>query len=215
VIFLNQFPDKWSFVGYVIIIAMAVLVFVYNNRVVTMQNFKSKFIVQFIMNLITVGIIATIVGRVITALLFKTLGVQGTSVCWLMVLVTGVFNVAAMIVSLILTQNELKKKSLDNIPDIPVKFYAVLILALIILNVVISVIGFSSTYNTCVQNISVISMENDLVSAGTDRSVVRSVVEDQLHSAVRNALIVVNIIQMVILALMTIVISKRHNRIWR
>ena len=31
VLFLNQLPDKWSFVGYVIIIAMAVLVFFYNN----------------------------------------------------------------------------------------------------------------------------------------------------------------------------------------
>ena len=31
VIFLGQFPDKWSFVGYVIIISMAVLVFFYNN----------------------------------------------------------------------------------------------------------------------------------------------------------------------------------------
>ena len=30
-IFLHQFPDKWSFVGYIIIITMAVLVFIYNN----------------------------------------------------------------------------------------------------------------------------------------------------------------------------------------
>ncbi len=30
-IFLDQFPDKWSFVGYIIIITMAVLVFIYNN----------------------------------------------------------------------------------------------------------------------------------------------------------------------------------------
>lgn len=179
-----------------------------------MSNFKSKFIVQFIINLIIVGIIATILGRVATALLFKALGVQGTSVCWLMVLVTGVFNAAAMIVSLILTQNELKKKSLDNIPDSPVKFYAVFILALIVLNVVISVIGFSSTYNTCVQNISVISMENELASSGTDRSEVKAVVEEQLHSAVRNAVIVANVIQAAVLALATIVISNRHRKIW-
>lgn len=31
IIFLNQFPDRWSFIGYVIIITMAVLVFLYNN----------------------------------------------------------------------------------------------------------------------------------------------------------------------------------------
>ncbi|WP_296586178.1 DMT family transporter [Ruminococcus sp.] len=31
ILFLNQFPDKWSFVGYAIIITMAVLVFIYNN----------------------------------------------------------------------------------------------------------------------------------------------------------------------------------------
>ena len=31
ILFLNQFPDHWSFIGYVIIISMAVLVFLYNN----------------------------------------------------------------------------------------------------------------------------------------------------------------------------------------
>ncbi|MBQ8967888.1 DMT family transporter [Ruminococcus sp.] len=31
VIFLGQFPDHWSFIGYAIIIGMAVLVFLYNN----------------------------------------------------------------------------------------------------------------------------------------------------------------------------------------
>ena len=30
-IFLSQFPDPWSFIGYAIIITMAVLVFLYNN----------------------------------------------------------------------------------------------------------------------------------------------------------------------------------------
>lgn len=30
-LFLDQFPDRWSFIGYGIIIAMAVLVFLYNN----------------------------------------------------------------------------------------------------------------------------------------------------------------------------------------
>ena len=61
---------------------------------------------------------------------------------------------------------------------------------------------------------TVIAMEIELVSSGTDRIEVKSVVEEQLHSAVRNAVIVVNVIQAAVLALMTIVISNRHRKIW-
>ena len=61
---------------------------------------------------------------------------------------------------------------------------------------------------------TVIAMEIELVSSGTDRIEVKSVVEEQLHEAVRNAVIVANVIQAAVLALMTIVISNRHRKIW-
>lgn len=88
-----------------------------------MTNFKPKFIVQFIIDYLVLGIIFTILSRLAAAVFVPAL--ESTAVCLTIVLSTVPANVFAAGIAVFLTQNTLAKKDCSNIPD-TIMFYIVL-----------------------------------------------------------------------------------------
>lgn len=181
-----------------------------------MSNFKKKFIIQFIINFIVVGIIMGILSRVATALLFNVLNVIGTSVCWLIVLTESIFNVSAMMISIFLTQKEIAKKPLDNFPLSAAKFYAVVAAVLVFINILFAVFGYTATYNACVQNVDILVMELEMKKAGTitDMVEIKNAIENSLHSAVKAAVIVGNVIQAAVMLGLIPLFTKMHQKLF-
>lgn len=181
-----------------------------------MSNFKAKFIIQFIINFIVVGIILGILSRVAIALLFKGLDASGTSVCWLIVLTESIFNVAAMIISVFLTQKEIAKKPLDNFPLSATKFYTIVAAVLVIINILFAVFGYTATYNACVQNVDMLVMELEMKKSGTitDLTEIKNTIENSLHSAVRASVIVGNVIQTAALMGLIPLFTKKHQKLF-
>ena len=156
-----------------------------------MSQFKSKFVVHFIIDSLVLGILFTLLFRFVGAALSNGMGGE-TTVCLPIVLSTMLANVFSFGISVFLTQNTLYKNGITDAPQ-SMPFYLILAVVLITLDVVFFVLGFSVLEGWCNNNISI------TVSAETVRP------------AVRNAVIVSDIVQAVLLLCFVSLWKKRHD----
>lgn len=164
-----------------------------------MPNFKGKFILQFIIDVLVLGILFTILFRVIGAVLCSNL--EGTDVCLPIVLCSLLGNVFAAGIAVFITQNTLSKKGITDAPQ-PYPFYLIVAAVLIAMNICFTVMGFSVLEGWCRNNISV------TVPADTIRPAV------SIRPAVRNAVIVSDIVQTVLHLAFVPLWKKHHERLF-
>lgn len=158
-----------------------------------MPNFKSKFIFQFIVDALVLGVLFTIVFRLIAAVISK--GMDGTAVCLPIVLCTMLANVFAAGIAVFLTQNSLSKKGITDAPQ-PIPFYLIIAIVLIVFNLMFTVMGFSMLEDLCGNNISV------------------TVPADSINLAVRKAVVISDIVQAVLLLCFLPFWKKRHESLF-
>ena len=159
-----------------------------------MTNFKSKFITQFIIDSLMLGILFTIVLRLIAAAFVTSL--EGTAVCLPIVLCSVLANVFATGIAVFLTQNTLAKKGCSDIPD-TIMFYVVLAAVLIILVLLYTILGFSTLERYCTNNISLFTVS-----------------KDDIHSAVMRSVIISDVVQVIIFAAFIPFWKKRHDSLF-
>ena len=177
-----------------------------------MSNFKTKFAIQFILGSLIMGIIFGLIGNIATGVLYNVIKPEGTGVCYIITITSYVFDAIAVIFAVLISQNTLKKKSYDNYPDSPMKFYLILAGIVTAVSVLWSIIFYPAIYNTCVENLDTLEMTLNLDSdkfATTD-SVVDEV-KRLAKTAVRIAEIIGNIVFAAIAFLMAPVYAKRHE----
>ena len=166
----------------------------YKKGEFTMTNFKPKFIVQFIIDSLVLGIIFTILSRLAAAAFVSSL--EGTAVCLPIILCTVLANVFAAGIAVFLTQNTLAKKDCSNIPD-TIVFYIVLAAVLIILILLYTIFGFSTLEGFCTNNISALTVS-----------------EDDIHSAVKKSVIISDVVQAVVFLALIPLWKKRHDSLF-
>lgn len=158
-----------------------------------MKNFKSTFIVQFIIDSLVLGIIFTVLSRLAAAAFVSSL--EGTAVCLPIVLCTVLANVLAAGIAVFLTQNTLAKKDCSNIPD-TIMFYIVFAAVLFILILLYTILGFSTLEGFCTKNISL------------------TVSKDDIHSAVMKSVIISDVVQAILFAALIPLWKKRHDSLF-
>ncbi len=179
-----------------------------------MNKFQYKFGLQFIINILVLGTLLELVSRALITLIANSASSSETALCYFIILIQGLFNTVAIVTSVFFTQNTLSKKdilALDN----PSIFYTLFSIIMIIVNVIGSIIGFSSIYNICVGNISTTVMQTELMkSHSLTFEEATEKVQELLYHTVLLAIIIENIIQAVIFALFTPIYKKYHKKVF-
>lgn len=180
-----------------------------------MSGFKPKFIGQFIIDALVLGILLGILSRIVTAVAIKVFSLEGTAVCYAIELIGGIFNALAIAGAVFLTQNTLAKKGVGGIDD-PTKFYIVFSGIMIAINAIFSVVGFSATYNTCAGNISMLAMQNELMDTGAFTSIKEASekVQETIRNAVVASVVIQNILQAAIFGICIPLFKKRHEKLF-
>ena len=158
-----------------------------------MSDFKSKFILQLFIDTLVLGILFTILFRVIAAVLCSS--AEGTAVCLPIVLCTLLATIFAAGIAVFLTQNALAKKGVSDAPQ-PMPFYLILAGVLIALNLIYTILGFSVLEGWCRNNISI------------------TVPADTIRPAVRKAVVISDLVQAVILPCFVPFWKKRHEALF-
>lgn len=158
-----------------------------------MSDFKSKFILQLIIDILVLGILFTVLFRILAAVFCNA--AEGTAVCLPIVLCTLLANVFAAGIAVFLTQNTLSKKGVTSAPQ-PFPFYLILAAVLIALNLLYTVLGFSVLEGWCRNNISI------------------TVPAETIRPAVRKAVIISDLVQAVLLAGFVPFWKKRHEALF-
>ena len=158
-----------------------------------MSDFKSKFILQLIIDILVLGILFTVLFRILAAVFCNA--AEGTAVCLPIVLCTLLANVFAAGIAVFLTQNTLSKKGITGAPQ-PIPFYLILAAVLIALNLLYTVLGFSVLEGWCKNNISI------------------TVPAETIRPAVRKAVIISDLVQAVLLSGFVPFWKKRHEALF-
>lgn len=158
-----------------------------------MSDFKSRFILQLIIDILVLGILFTVLFRILAAVFCNA--AEGTAVCLPIVLCTLLANVFAVGIAVFLTQNTLSKKGVTGAPQ-PFPFYLILAAVLIALNLLYTVLGFSVLEGWCRNNISI------------------TVPAETIRPAVRKAVIISDLVQAVLLAGFVPFWKKRHETLF-
>ena len=159
-----------------------------------MQDFKKKFIVQFIIDALVLGILFFIAFRLIAVVFVSSL--EGTAVCLPIVVCTVLANVFAGSIAVFLTQNTLAKKECTNIPE-PMPFYLILAIVMIALILLYTVFGYSALEGYCRNNISILTVKSE-----------------DVHNAAVKAVIISDIVQAAVILAFMPLWKKRHNKLF-
>ncbi len=173
-----------------------------------MNSFKLKFALQFIIDVLVVGIICGILARLSVVVLANIFDADGANVSYSLVIPSYVFGAIAVVIAVFITQNALKKKDLDNYPLSSVKFYIVFAAIVTIINIAWGFLSFGSTYNMCLDN----AVDPVDVLFKVDYN--KAEFEKLVKVATRNAIIIGNAISAAITFLMAPVFAKRHDNIF-
>lgn len=158
-----------------------------------MTGFKSKFIVQFIIDSLVLGVIFFIVFRLLAAV--GVSAAEGTGVCLPIVLSSVLSGTFASGIAVFVTQRALSKKGVDDAPQ-PIPFYLILAAVLFVLTLLYTILGFSVLEGYCRNNISI------------------TVPADTIRPAVTKAVVIANIAQAVILAGFVPFWKKCHEKLF-
>lgn len=176
-----------------------------------MEKQNVKFAIQFIINFLVWNILFGIAGRLIAAGLVTVFSIGGNNICYVVVFAQEFSILASAILSVFMTQKSLGKKGeLTN--DSIIRLYIALCLTIIIINVILSVLGFSIIYKMCEGNISITSLANDLVdSKGISFDDALEQSKNLIRQTVKRAVIIANIFYIVILASLIPVFNNSHK----
>ncbi len=176
-----------------------------------MEKQNVKFAIQFIINFLVWNILFGIAGRLIAAGLVTVFSIGGNNICYVVVFAQEFSILASTILSVFMTKKSLGKKGeLTN--DSIIRLYIALCLSLIIINVILSVLGFSIIYKMCEGNISITSLANDLVdSKGVSFDDALEQSKITICQTVTRAVIISNILYGIVLTSLIPVFNNSHK----
>lgn len=175
-----------------------------------MEKSNVKFAIKFIINFLVWNILLGVAGRLIAAALVTLFSINGNNICYVVVFAQEFSILVSAILSVFMTQRSLERKG--ELTDNDIRLYIALCLTLIIINVILSVLGFSIIYKMCEGNISITSLANEFVDSkgvSFDDALVQS--ENSIRQTVKRAVIIANIFHGIILASIIPVFNNSHK----
>ncbi|MDO5558029.1 MAG: hypothetical protein Q4F95_00360 [Oscillospiraceae bacterium] len=113
-----------------------------------MSKFSTKFILQFIIDFLFIGIGASLLLKISTAVIVDTLSMSFIPACFLSILLGCALNVLTVILAVFSTQKYISKKSLCDYPDDPKRFYVKFAVIITVIDVLYSALNLLYTYKT-------------------------------------------------------------------
>lgn len=176
-----------------------------------MEKSNVKFAIQFIINFLVWNILLGIAGRLIAAALVTVFSIGGSNICYVVVFAQEFSILASVILSVFMTQKSSGKKG-ELTDDGIIRLYIALCLTLTIINIILSVLGFSIIYKMCEGNISITSLANNLVdSKGVPFDDALEQSKNLIYQTVKRAVIIANIFYSIILASLIPVFNNAHK----
>lgn len=178
-----------------------------------MTQFTKSFIWRVIVHILLFGIIATIISRLLTALVVNVINFEGMTVCYPIILIGSVFNALTIMLAASMSIKQIFKKRCNSYLENPVKFFWMFVAIMIGINIFFSILSIDSTYNTCVKNMSTLKLISDASHANPSLSAdeISRIVKDEIMGIVKIAVVIQNILQTVIISVLTPVLIKKFR----
>ena len=116
-----------------------------------MTTFKSYFFKKTAINSLIMCAIAAVVGYVLFSILIKAGILGGTGVSYPFILIMHTVYAVCMVAAILRTQKSAVSAGCTDIPDSPKKFYILLSVIILVVNIVLAIVGYNIN-NTFIMN---------------------------------------------------------------
>ncbi|MFT3951722.1 MAG: hypothetical protein QM689_07275 [Oscillospiraceae bacterium] len=180
-----------------------------------MSQYTKSFIWRVIVHIIVLGIIGTILSRVLTGFLVTSVEFPGTTVCYPIILTEALFNVAVIMLSAYLSQKVIFKRGCYSYPQSISKVYWIFTLVIICVNILLTILGFAGTYDICYTNIDKFKMLADILTDNPDIAAEKAgqMIRDRLLDTMRPVLMISNAMQAAAMCAFTPLLIKKYHAI--